>query len=143
VRKILLLTVAGLSSLVCSWLGVMSWRWTGAAASSSVLLKAACIVPAIGIVAFAAYLRRPRAGLIAALLILTGCFVSSYFVNIAVCLTRACTTQDSLRLGWQTLEHGRPLWAEALAAFCLMLDYTAPVARGEFAVPKIDQDFRR
>jgi hypothetical protein len=126
VRRIILLTVAGVASAVGSAMGCVAWRATGAGASPGILLRLFCIFPALGFVAFCLYFLRPRFALVAAFLLLTGSFVSAYFVNLAPCLTRACSTADSVRMGLQTVTHGRPLWALALAAVCLLLDYTTP-----------------
>jgi hypothetical protein len=141
VRRIVLLTVAGVASAVASALGCVAWYATGAGTSSGLLLKLFCLFPALGFVAFCLYRVWPRVALIASFLLLTGSFVTAYFVNLSPCLTRACSTADSVRMGWQTLAHGRMLWALAIAAVCLLMDHTAPVPPAP-APESCNQDFR-
>jgi hypothetical protein len=126
VRRIILLTVAGAASAASSAMGCVAWRATGAGASPSVLLKLFCVFPALCFVAFCLYFVRPRLALIASFLLLTGSFVTAYFVNLRVCFTHVCSTADSVRMGWQTVTQVRTLWALAIAALCLLLEHTGP-----------------
>jgi hypothetical protein len=141
VRRIILLTVAGLASAAGSGMACVAWYATGAGTSPGLLLKLFCLFPALGFVAFCLYRVWPRVALIASFLLLTGSFVTAYFVNLSPCLTRACSTADSVRMGWQTLAHGRMLWALAIAALCLLWDHTSPTPAATTA-PFSDQDLR-
>lgn len=124
-------------------MGCIVWHATAAGTSPGILLKLYCIFPALGFVAFCIYFARPLLALVASFLLLTGSFVTAYFVNLAPCLTRACSTADSLHMGWQTLAHGQTLWALAIAAVCLLMDYTrAEPNPKEAADESGDQDLR-
>jgi hypothetical protein len=143
VRRIVLLTVAGVASAVCSALGIASWRAMGAGASAGVLLQLFCIFPALSFVAFCVYFLRPRLALAAAFLLLTGSFVTAYFLHLAPCLTHTCSTADSLHMGWQALSHTRPLWPLAAFALCLLMDYTRAEPRTQAVVQaSADHDLR-
>jgi hypothetical protein len=126
VRKIVLLTVAGLGSGYGSWFGVASWMRAEAQHSQSELMLFYCFFPALSLVIFLSYFALPRVGVAMAWLVLTGSFVASYLVRLMDCVRHACTTADSLRVGWGTLTEDRHLWVLSVAAFCLLLDYTAP-----------------
>jgi hypothetical protein len=140
VRRIVLLTVAGVASATASAMGCVVWHATGAGSSPVLLLKLFCIFPALGLVAFCLYFAQPRFALITAFLLLTGSFLTAYFVNLSPCLKRACSTTDSVRMGWQTLAHGRTLWALAIAAVCLLMDHTAPAPHAASALAPEDSD---
>ena len=143
-RRILWLTVAGVASAVASGFGVAAWHAAGVSASPSLPLRFFCVFPALSFVAFCLYFRWPRFALIASLLLLTGAFITAYFVNLSACLTRACSTADSIRMGWQTITQGRALWALAIAAVCLLFDHTGPAshAKAPAARENSDQDLR-
>lgn len=125
----MLLTVAGLASAYGSWFGVASWMRAGAGSPQPVLMLFYCLFPALSLAIFRSYFRSPRVGVVLAWLSLTGSFVASYLVRLMDCVRHTCTTADSLRVGWGTLTEARHLWVLSVAAFCLLLDYTAP-ARG-------------
>jgi hypothetical protein len=135
----MLLTVAGVASATASGMGCVAWRAIGAGASPSVLLKLFCVLPALGFVAFCLYFVRPLFALVASFLLLTGTFVTAYFVNLSPCLTHVCSTADSVRMGWQTVTQVRTLWALALAALCLLLDYTRSVVGAAPPAPDSSQ----
>lgn len=84
----------------------------------------------MSLAAFGAYFARRGVGLGMAWLILMGDFVTTYLLGMQECLRHTCTTADSLTVGWEVLTESRLLWIVALAALCLLLDYTAvaPVA---------------
>ncbi len=128
VRKIVLLTVAGLASAYGSWFGVASWVRVGEQHTPPVLMLFYCLFPALSLVIFLSYFSAPRVGVVLAWLSLTGSFVASYLVRLMDCVRHTCTTADSLRVGWGTLTEARHLWVLSVAAFCLLLDYTAPAS---------------
>jgi hypothetical protein len=128
VRKIVLLTVAGLASAYGSWFGVASWMRAGTGHGQPVLMLFYCLFPALSLVIFLSYFTVPRVGLVMAWLSLTGSFVATYLVRLMDCVRHACITADSLRVGWETLTEGRHLWALSVAAICLLLEYTAPAS---------------
>ncbi len=137
-RKILLLTVAGLASLASSAWGLLAWWRSGVASSHSILF----IFPALTIATFALYLRSPLIGLIAAWLLLTGGYIAAFLIHLRACMGAACTTADSLRLGGQTLTAAPYLGLMFATAACLLFAYTltpAPKA-GPIAGARPDQD---
>jgi hypothetical protein len=140
-----LLTVAGVASAAASAMGCLAWLAMGAGTPPILLLKLYCIFPALGFVAFCLYYARPRFALVAAFLLMTGSFITAYFVNLGVCITRTCSSADTVRIGWETLAHARMLWALAVAAVCLLTDYTRPAPRAATTVApeSSDQDLRK
>jgi hypothetical protein len=128
---------------LASAMGCLAWRAMGAGAPPILLLKLFCVFPALGFVACCVYFLRPLLAVIVMFLLLTGSFVTAYFVNLGVCLTRACSTADSIRVGWQTLAHGHALWALAIAALCLLMDYTRPTPGRGTALPAPVSDSRQ
>jgi hypothetical protein len=140
-----LLTVAGVASVVGSLMGVMAWMLSGAAAEHSIALKLFCIFPALSFVAFVLYLLRPFPGLLASWLIPTGTYISLFLFSLQLCGRGGCTTSDSIHIAWGTLARGWRLEAFLLApALCLMLDYTrlGPMALPAVAPENSDQDLR-
>jgi hypothetical protein len=127
VRRIVLLTVAGLASLFGSFFGAMSWMWSGAGASHSAAQKLFCIFPMLTLAAFCLYFLRPIAGLTVSWLIPSGTYVSIFLVNLQSCMTGGCTTTNSISIAWGTLTRDWRLEAVLVApALCLLLDYTGP-----------------
>lgn len=126
----MLLTVAGLASGFCSFWGWFAWVWCGMPGLHKALLMLFCVLPGMSLVAFGVYFVRRGMGLGMAWLILMGDFVTTYLMGMQQCLRHSCTTADSLKVGWGVLIESRLLWILALAALCLLLDYTAatPVA---------------
>lgn len=120
--------IAGLASGYGSGFGIAAWRAAGGVRTHSILYEFFCAFPALSLIAFLVYFVLPRVGVAAAWLLLTGGFITAYLVRLQVCVQHACTTQDSLRAGWDTLTHARDVWVLAVAAVCLLLDYTAPAA---------------
>jgi hypothetical protein len=125
-----LLTVAGAASAWASWFGVSAWRATGgASANHSSLFAAFCVFPALGLFVFLGYFVMPRISLVMAWLILTGSYMTAYLVPLEACARHACSTQDSLRIGWETLTGAHQVWMLAVVALCLLFEYTAPAKR--------------
>lgn len=135
--------MAGVACVVCSGMGCVALYATAAGTSPGLLLKLFCIFPALGFVAFCVYFARPTFALVMSFLLLTGSFVTAYFVNLAPCLTHACSTADSLHMGWQALTRSRQIWPLATFALCLLMDYTRAEPRPKAAPQEIsDQDLR-
>jgi hypothetical protein len=122
-----LLSIAGLASGCCFGFGIASWRAAGGVEAHSILHECFCAFLALSLIAFLVYFVLPRAGVTAAWLIVTGAFISSYLLRLQLCVQHACTTQDSLHVGWDTLTHLRIIWLLAAVAVCLLLDHTAPI----------------
>lgn len=83
-----------------------------------------CLFPLLSIVAFWLYFVGPRAGVIAAWLVLTGTYVCLFLGSAQECAHTTCTAADSLRIAWDTLAGNRLLWLLAFVALVLMLDFT-------------------
>jgi hypothetical protein len=145
VRRIILLTVAGVASAYCTLHGFVyvyaEWN-LGLAPRSVVTLS--CIFPILSLVVFGLYFLRPRLGLVVSMLLLTCSFLVAYLIRLRICLQLPCSIADSIRMGWQTLVLREELWAQALSAACLLFDYTAPTPHATLAVPPegSDQDLR-
>ncbi|HTW48469.1 MAG TPA: hypothetical protein VMD92_10990 [Acidobacteriaceae bacterium] len=140
----MLLTVAAVASAAATGFGVAAWRGAAPGTEHSRLFTAFCVFPVLGLIAFLAYFVMPRVSLIVAWVILTGSFLTAYLVPLEACARHACSMQDSLRIGWATLTGAHEVWMLAVAALCLLLDYTRP---GPVAAPAIvpegaDQDLR-
>lgn len=123
-RRFLFLATAGLVSLFCTGWGFFAWQWGGGGRSHAVLDLLVCLFPLLSIVAFWLYFVAPRAGVVAAWLVLSGSYVCLYLSGAQQCAHAACTATDSLRIAWDTLAGHRLLWLLAFAAFVLMLDFT-------------------
>lgn len=123
-RRFLILAIAGLVSLFCSGWGFFAWHWGGAARSHSVLATLFCVFPVLSIVAFWLYFVAPRAGVVAAWLVLTGTYGSLYLMNLRDCARAACPPASSLRIAWDTLAGERLLWLLVFVALVLMADFT-------------------
>jgi hypothetical protein len=142
VRKIVLLTVAGLASAGASWFGVAAWLSAGPGAEHTRLFAAYCIFPSMSLVAFLAWFVMPRVSLVMAWVILTGSYITAYLVPLEACARHACTTQDSLRIGWETVTGAHQVWMLAAAALCLLFEYTAPARHDATAVTGAEGDGR-
>jgi hypothetical protein len=121
-----LLTVAGVASLCATWIGVAMWLSARAGTEHTNLFAALCVFPALGVIAFLGYFVMPRISLVMAWLILTGSYMTAYLVPLEACARHACTTQDSLRIGWETVTGAHQVWALAAVALCLLFEHTAP-----------------
>jgi hypothetical protein len=124
VRRFLLLAAAGVVSLFCSGWGFFAWVWGGAGRSHAALAMLVCLFPLLSVVAFWLYFVVPRAGVIAAWLMLTGTYVCLWLRSAQECARATCTASDSLRIAWDTLAANRLLWLLAFVALVLMLDFT-------------------
>lgn len=130
-RKILLLTTAGLASAFCSVWGVFAWMWLGAGKLHSVPLIALCLCAAVSFYAFVLYFARPRLSVVASWILLSGEFISSFIDNLQSCLGRHCG-MSPFRIAGSTFTGLPTLWCLLAAAVCLLLAWTTttkPAAR--------------
>jgi uncharacterized RDD family membrane protein YckC len=140
VRKIVLLTVAGLASAACSAWGVFAWIWIGGLKSHSATGSLMCILPALSLVAFALYFISPRSGLAAAWLLASGTYICLFLVNLQDCRQDGCNLTSVLQLAWDLLTRFRFLWVTLITPVCLLLDYTAEGQPG-IASNSVNHDF--
>jgi hypothetical protein len=128
VRKILLLTIAGLASAYCSSWGVFARMSGGVGSSHTLLALLFCIFPALSLLTFFGYFLLPRVALAVAWLLPAGTYACNYLLALQDCARHSCTTSDSMRVALHLLTGNKILWLLAVVAFCLMLDFTSPAS---------------
>lgn len=124
VRRILLLTVAGVASLLCSGLAGFGWLWNGAGRSHSVLQMLIWLCPAMSFFGFFIYFYLRRTGLVLCWLLSAGTFSSLFLLSVQQCAQANCTAVTLFTIAGQIMLRARVLWLQIGAAVCLLLDYS-------------------
>lgn len=127
-RKLLLITAAGLAATAASAWGFLGW-WRAPSAHGSLLFALVCLLPALSFPAFVVYLRWPRLGVTLTWLLLSGSWFAAFLMRLRVCRHQTCTAVDSLHIAAQTITGEPHLWPLLIAAVCLLFAYTESLSR--------------
>ena len=116
--------MAGAASVAGSaWGFIAGWRLPSGV-HASVPFVLGCLLAALSFPVFTLYLRRPRAGIVLAWLLLSGSWFAAFLLRLRVCTQQPCTTVGLLHIALQTIAREPRLWLLLAVAVCLLLDYT-------------------
>ena len=116
--------MAGAASVGGSvWGFIAGWR-VPSGVHASVPFVLGCLLAALSFPVFTLYLRRPRAGVVLAWLLLSGSWFAAFLLRLRVCAQQSCTTVDLLHIAGQTIAREPRLWLLLAPAVCLLLDYS-------------------
>lgn len=122
----MLLTIAGLASAFCSFIGGFGWMWSGAGKSHSIVQMLFFLLPALSLPIFVLYLLLPLAGLTAAWLLPSSTYICLFLMNLASMKRSESVTKNPLYLAWNLIwANERLLGLLLVSPVCMLLDYTA------------------